>query len=62
MLRNDDPDCVFFAWENFGNEFYNVQSVFDMPEERINLADHLSKNKDTSNFYSSDTKVRYYEL
>ena len=39
VLQNEDPDCAFFAWEKFGDEFYNVQSVFDMPENRITYAE-----------------------
>ena len=39
VLQNEDPDCAFFAWEKFGDEFYNVQSVFDMPENRITFAE-----------------------
>ena len=39
VLQNEDPDCAFFAWEKFGDEFYNVQSVFDMPEKRITFAE-----------------------
>ena len=53
VLRNDDPDCSFFAWDHFGSEFYDVQSVFDMPESRITFADN-----DTSNQFSNDRKVR----
>ena len=40
VLQNEDPDCAFFAWEKFGDEFYNVQSVFDMPEKRITFAEN----------------------
>ena len=53
VLRNDDPDCSFFAWDHFGNEFHNVQSVFDMPETRIAFADNH-----TSSQSSKDMKVR----
>lgn len=53
MLQNEDPDCSFFAWDHFGNEFHNVQSVFNMPESRITFADN-----GTSNQSSKDMKVR----
>ena len=39
VLQNEDPDCAFFAWEKMGDEFFNVQSVFDMPEKRITFAE-----------------------
>ena len=62
VLRNDDPDCAFFAWENFGNEFYNVQSVFDMPEDRITFAEHLYKNNDSSHNNGNEVRKEFIEV
>ena len=48
VLQNEDPDCAFFAWEKMGDEFFNVQSVFDMPEQRITYAEKFHKANDTT--------------
>ena len=54
VLQGDDPDCAFFAWEKFGEEFYNVQSVFDMPEARISFAENF--NTSNGNFHSQNNE------
>ena len=65
VLQNNDPDCAFFAWEKMGDEFFNVQSVFDMPEQRITYAEKFHKTNDTTDEREviNITKVgRHYSL
>ena len=61
VLHNDDPDCSFFAWDHFGQEFFDVQSVFDMPEDRIAFARRTLNNKTAKNS-DQNNKVEYYHI